>query len=256
MQGTSRQASGLEGKVAFVTGAAGGIGRATAHTLARAGAKLMLADLRPEGLEATRDELKPAGAEVDIAPLDVADPQAVARAVARTVERFGGLDLAHNNAGLLGPFEPLARYPLDAARRLFDVNVFGVLHCMQAQIPVMLARGGGSIVNTASVSGVRALPNISIYTATNHAVIGLTKAAAVEYSGRGIRVNCVCPGFVLTDMTKGRFDAEAEAALAAQHPIGRFADPEEIAASVAWLLGDGASFVTGSCLFVDGGQTV
>jgi NAD(P)-dependent dehydrogenase (short-subunit alcohol dehydrogenase family) len=180
----------------------------------------------------------------------------VSRTVARTVERFGGLHLAHNNAGLLGPFAPMASYPLDAARRLFDVNVFGVLFCLQAQIRVMLESGGGSIVNTASVSGVRALPNISLYTASKHAVIGLTRSAAREYSAKGIRVNCVCPGFVQTDMTKGRFDAQTEAALAAQHPIGRFADPAEIAETVLWLLGDGASFVTGSCVFVDGGQTV
>jgi NAD(P)-dependent dehydrogenase (short-subunit alcohol dehydrogenase family) len=248
--------SALQGKVAFVTGAASGIGRASAHALARAGARLMLVDVNAAGLETTRTELTSGGAEVATSVIDIADPQAVSGAVSRTVERFGGLHLAHNNAGLLGPFEPLASYPLDAARRLFDVNVFGVLFCLQAQIRVMLAGGGGSIVNTASVSGVRALPNISIYTATKHAVIGLTRSAAREYSARGIRVNCVCPGFVLTDMTKGRFDAETEAGLAAQHPIGRFADPAEIAESVLWLLGDGASFVTGSCVFVDGGQTI
>ena len=120
----------------------------------------------------------------------------------------------------------------------------------------MLASGGGSIVNTASVSGVHAVPNISVYTATKHAVIGLTKAAASEYSGKGIRVNCVCPGFVLTNMTKGRFDRDTEAMLAAQHPIGRFAKPEEVAEAVVWLLSDRASFSTGSALFVDGGQTV
>jgi NAD(P)-dependent dehydrogenase (short-subunit alcohol dehydrogenase family) len=246
----------LEGKVAFVTGAASGIGRASARALARAGARLMLVDIHAEGLETTRAELDHGGAEVATAVLDVADPDAVSRTVARTVERFGSLHLAHNNAGLLGPFEPLASYPLDAARRLFDVNVFGVLFCLQAQIRVMLGSGGGSIVNTASVSGVRALPNISLYTASKHAVIGLTRSAAREYSAKGIRVNCVCPGFVQTDMTKGRFDAQTEAALAAQHPIGRFADPAEIAETVLWLLGDGASFVTGSCVFVDGGQTV
>jgi NAD(P)-dependent dehydrogenase (short-subunit alcohol dehydrogenase family) len=255
MQGVAKPAS-LEGKVGFVTGAASGIGKASARALARAGARLMLVDVSAPALEATRSELAGGGAEVATSVVDVADPDAVSRAVAQTVERFGGLQLAHNNAGLLGPFASLANYPLDAARRLFDVNVFGVLHCLQAQIRAMLAGGGGSIVNTASVSGVRALPNIGIYTATKHAVIGLTKAAAREYSARGIRVNCVCPGFVLTDMTKGRFDAETEAALAAQHPIGRFADPAEIAETVLWLLGESASFVTGSAVFVDGGQTV
>jgi NAD(P)-dependent dehydrogenase (short-subunit alcohol dehydrogenase family) len=252
----TRPVQDVEGKVALVTGAAAGIGRASAHALARAGARLMLVDVDADGLDAVRVELAGAAAEVATSVADVSDPEAVSRAVAGTVERFGGLDLAHNNAGLLGPFEPLASYPHAAARRLFDVNVFGVLFCLQAQIPVMLARGGGSIVNTASVSGVRALPNIGIYTATKHAVIGLTRSAAREYSARGIRVNCVCPGFVQTDMTRGRFDAQTEAALAAQHPIGRFADPAEIAESVLWLLGSGASFVTGSCVFVDGGQTV
>jgi NAD(P)-dependent dehydrogenase (short-subunit alcohol dehydrogenase family) len=246
----------LNGRVAFVTGAASGIGRASAHALARAGARLMLVDVDAEGLEATRAELAGGCAELATSVIDVADPEAVSRAVAQTVERFGGLQLAHNNAGLLGPFAPLASYPLEAARRLFDVNVFGVLFCLQAQIRVMLERGGGSIVNTASVSGVRALPNVGIYTATKHAVIGLTKSAAREYSAQGIRVNCVCPGFVRTDMTRGRFDAAAEEALVAQHPIGRFAEPAEIAASVLWLLGDDASFVTGSCVFVDGGQTI
>jgi len=248
--------SDLRGKVAFVTGAASGIGRASAQALAQAGARLMLVDVSAQGLEKVRAELAGAGCEVATATADVADPEAVSRVVAATLERFGGLHLAHNNAGLLGAFAPLARYPLDEARRLFDVNVFGVLHCMQAQIRAMLDCGGGSIVNTASVSGVRALPNIGIYTATKHAVIGLTKAAACEYSAKGIRVNCVCPGFVLTDMTKGRFDAAAEAALISQHPIGRFAEPAEIAQTVLWLLGDGASFVTGSAVFVDGGQTV
>lgn len=247
--------SDLEGKIAFVTGAAGGIGRASAHALARAGARLMIVDINADGLETTGAELASYGAEVATSVIDIADPEAVSRTVTETVNRFGSLDLAHNNAALLGPIEPMASYPLDAARRLFDVNVFGLLFCLQAQIRVMLARGGGSIVNTASVSGVRALPHISIYTATKHAVIGLTKSAAREYSARGIRVNCVCPGFVLTDMTKGRFDEKTEAALAAQHPIGRFAEPAEIAESVLWLLSERSSFVTGSSVFVDGGQT-
>ena len=244
------------GMSAFLTGAAGGIGRATAHALARAGAKLMLVDIDLGGLEAIRNELKPHRNEVAIFAADIADAQAVEAAVAETVARFGRLDLAHNNAALLGPIVELANYPLDAARRLLEVNVLGLVHCLQPQIRHMLKSGGGSIVNTASVSGVHAVPNISIYTATKHAVIGLTKSAASEYSAKGIRVNCVCPGFVLTNMTLGRFDRETEAMLAAQHPIGRFAKTEEVAEAVVWLLSNRASFSTGSALFVDGGQTI
>ena len=120
----------------------------------------------------------------------------------------------------------------------------------------MVKAGKGAIVNTASVSGVHAVPNISVYTTTKHAVIGLTRAAAAEYSVQGVRVNCVCPGFVLTNMTKDQFKPEMEAAIAAQHPIGRFAQPEEIAEAVLWLLSDKASFSTGSAVFVDGGQTL
>jgi NAD(P)-dependent dehydrogenase (short-subunit alcohol dehydrogenase family) len=252
--------SSLHGKTAFVTGAAGGIGRATARALAREGAKLMLVDLDQGGLEATVEAIEeaigPERNEVAVFAADIADAAAVEAAVAETVARFGRLDLAHNNAALLGPIVGLVDYPLDAARRLLEVNVLGLVHCLQPQIRHMLEAGGGSIVNTASVSGVHAVPNISVYTATKHAVIGLTKSAASEYSGRGIRVNCVCPGFVLTNMTQGRFDPETEALLAAQHPIGRFARPEEVAEAVVWLLSERASFSTGSALFVDGGQTV
>jgi NAD(P)-dependent dehydrogenase (short-subunit alcohol dehydrogenase family) len=239
-----------------VTGAAGGIGRATAHALAREGAKVMLVDIDLGGLEAIRHELGQHRNDVAVFAADIADAEAVKAAVAETVARFGRLDFAHNNAALLGPIVELANYPLDAARRLLEVNVLGLVHCMQPQILHMLEAGGGSIVNTASVSGVHAVPNISVYTATKHAVIGLTKSAASEYSAKGIRVNCVCPGFVLTNMTKGRFDRETEAMLAAQHPIGRFAKPEEVAEAVVWLLSDRASFSTGSALFVDGGQTI
>jgi NAD(P)-dependent dehydrogenase (short-subunit alcohol dehydrogenase family) len=246
----------MSGKTAFITGAAGGIGRATAHALARDGAALMLVDLDAGGLEITRAEIERYGNGVAVSRTDIADAKAVEAAVDETVARFGRLDMAHNNAGLLGPIVDLVSYPLDKARTLFDVNVLGLLHCLQPQIRHMLTSGGGSIVNTASVSGVHAVPNISVYTATKHAVIGLTKAAAIEYSSWGIRVNCVCPGFVLTNMTKGHFTEETEAILAAQHPIGRFAQPEEIAEAVVWLLSDRASFSAGSALFVDGGQTI
>jgi NAD(P)-dependent dehydrogenase (short-subunit alcohol dehydrogenase family) len=246
----------LSGKTAFVTGAAGGIGRATAHALAREGTNLMLVDIDSSGLEATRNEIESQKGNVAVFAADIADPKAVEAVVTETVARFGRLDLAHNNAALLGPIVEMVNYPLDMARKLLEVNVLGLLHCLQTQIRHMLEIGGGSIVNTASVSGVRAVPNISVYTATKHAVIGLTKAAASEYSSKGIRINCVCPGFVLTNMTKGRFDRETEAILASQHPIGRFAEPQEVAEAVVWLLSDRASFSTGSALFVDGGQTI
>ncbi|MDG2004384.1 MAG: glucose 1-dehydrogenase [Novosphingobium sp.] len=243
-------------KTAFVTGAGGGIGRATSDLLAREGASLMLVDIDAAALEETAAQAKAHGGDVATSVVDIANDEQVKRAVDETVAHFGRIDIAHNNAGILGPIGPLADYDLSAARQLFDINVFGVLHCMQAQIPHMLAAGGGSIVNTASVSGVHAVPHIGVYTATKHAVIGLTKAAAADYSGQGIRVNCVCPGFVLTGMTRGKFDAETEAALAAQHPIGRFAEPEEVAEAVLWLLGGKSSFATGSSVFVDGGQTM
>lgn len=246
----------LEGKTAFVTGAAGGIGRATALALAREGANVMVVDIDENGLDETRAQLETIGGGVARALVDIADPHAVERVVQETISRFGGLQLAHNNAGMMGPVGPLDSYKLETARKLFDVNVFGLFNCLQSQVRHMMDAGGGSIVNTASVSGVHAVPNIAMYTASKHAVIGLTKAAAAEYSIKGIRVNCVCPGFVLTNMTKGQFTAEAEAIIAAQHPIGRFAQPEEIAEAVLWLLSDRASFSTGSQLFVDGGQTI
>jgi NAD(P)-dependent dehydrogenase (short-subunit alcohol dehydrogenase family) len=243
-------------KVGFVTGAGGGIGRATANLLAEQGARLMLVDIDAASLHETASQVKAHGGDVATSVVDIAEPDQVKAAVDETVAHFGAIELAHNNAGILGPIGPLAEYDLASARQLFDVNVFGVLHCMQAQIPHMLAAGGGSIVNTASVSGVHAVPHIGVYTATKHAVIGLTKAAAADYSGQGIRVNCVCPGFVLTGMTKGKFDAETQAALATQHPIGRFAEPEEVAEAVLWLLSVRASYATGSAVFIDGGQTV
>ena len=245
----------FSGKTAFVTGCSSGIGRQSAHALARAGANVMITDINGPGLEETKKQLAQYGVGVESMVLDVADPKAVDAAIAATVKAFGGLQLAHNNAGIMGPVQEFLAYTPEVAKKLFDVNVFGVLYCMQAQLRHMLENGGGSIVNTASVSGVRAVPMIGVYTATKHAVIGLTKAAAVEYSARGVRINAVCPGFVKTNMTGGQFSEEVEQALGEQHPIGRFSQPEEIAEAVLWLLSDKASFSTGCTMFVDGGQT-
>lgn len=246
----------LSGKTAFVTGASSGIGRQSAHALARAGANVMITDIDAAGLETTRGQLAQYGVGIEATVLDVSDHAAVNRAVDATVERFGAINLAHNNAGIMGPVQPMLDFTPELSHRMFDINVFGVLYCMQAQLRHMLKSGGGAIVNTASVSGVRAVPMISVYTATKHAVIGLTKAAAAEYSGQGVRINAVCPGFVKTNMTAGQFSEEVEQALGEQHPIGRFAQPQEIAEAVLWLLSDKASFSTGSTMFVDGGQTI
>ena len=248
--------SDMKGKTAFVTGASGGIGRASAHALAKAGANVMIVDVEPEGLAETAAQLEAYGIGVATSIADVSDEGAVNAAVEETVRRFGAIDLAHNNAAIMGPVTTMLDYPLDVAHRMFDINVFGVLHGMRAELRHMLRQGKGAIVNTASVSGVHAVPNISIYTTTKHAVIGLTRSAAAEYSAQGVRINCVCPGFVLTNMTKDQFTGETDAALAAQHPIGRFAQPEEIAEAVLWLLSDRASFSAGSALFIDGGQTI
>lgn len=246
----------LSGRTAFVTGCASGIGKASAHALAKAGANVMIADMNAEGLAATANELAQYGVGVAQSVLNISDIDAVNKAIDATVATFGSLDLAHNNAAIMGPVVPMVDYPADVARKLIDINVLGTFWCMQAQLRQMLKQGKGSIVNTASVSGVHAVPDISIYTATKHAVIGLTKAAAAEVSAKGVRVNCVCPGFVMTNMTGGSFTAEQEAAIAAQHPIGRFSQPQEIAEAVLFLLSDRASFSTGSSMFVDGGQTI
>jgi len=244
----------LSGKTSFVTGAASGIGRATAHALAEAGANVMIADVDAKGLEQTADELARHGVGVAHATLDIADADAVNDVIKETVARFGSLDLAHNNAGILGPSRAMADYPLSVFRQVIDVNVMGTFHCMQAQLRQMLLQGKGSIVNTASTSGVHAMPDIGAYTASKHAVIGLTKAAAVEYSSRGIRVNCVCPGFVKTKMADS-LSPDVQKVLLADQPMGRFSEPEEIAQTVLFLLSDRSSFSTGSAVFVDGGAT-
>jgi NAD(P)-dependent dehydrogenase (short-subunit alcohol dehydrogenase family) len=246
----------FKGKTGFITGAGSGIGRCSAHVLARGGANLMIADVDKAGLEETRAGLEKYGVGVATAVCDVSDPAAVNEAVDETVRRFGSLDVAHNNAGILGPVGPMHEYSIATAHKLFNVNVFGVLQCMQAELRHMLKAGRGSIVNTASVSGVHAVPGIGVYTASKHAVIGLTRAAAADYSGLGIRINCVCPGYVNTRMNEGNFTDEMLKVIAAQHPIGRFSEPEEIAEAVGFLLSDRASFSTGSAMFVDGGQTI
>jgi NAD(P)-dependent dehydrogenase (short-subunit alcohol dehydrogenase family) len=245
----------MEGKVAIVTGASAGIGRATALAFSRAAAAIVVADVDEERGEKTVVEIEEAGGAAAFVQTDVSDPDEVTALVARTVERFGRLDYAFNNAGIEGTPSPTAECTLENWHRTIAVNLTGVFLCMREEISAMLESGGGAIVNNSSVAGLVGFVGIPAYTASKHGVLGLTKTAALEYATQGIRVNAVCPGVIQTEMVT-RFthgDAVAAAQMLETEPIGRLGTPDEIAESVIWLCSDGASFVTGHALAVDGG---
>jgi NAD(P)-dependent dehydrogenase (short-subunit alcohol dehydrogenase family) len=246
------------GKVALVTGAASGIGWATALMFARNGARVAVADIDLPGATRTAESIAAAGGEAVAVEVDVADPGSVRAMVGRTVERFGGLDIAHNNAGVVGAGASIADMPDETWQRGIGVMLSGVFYCMKHEIPEMLRRGGGAIVNTSSGAGLIGFPGMADYVAAKHGVIGLTKSAALEYIGQGIRINAVCPGTarsrMVADWMQG--DEAAEKGIAALHPIGRIAEPEEIAEAVLWLASDSASFVLGVAMPVDGGYTI
>ena len=244
----------LKGKVALVTGGATGIGRAAAVALARRGASVMIADVAIDAAEATAALAREAGARAEVVRCDVSSAVEVDAMVKTTVERLGGLDCAFNNAGIEGTLKPLVDYPRELAAKVIGINLLGVYWCLQAEIPVMAARGGGAIVNTASVAGLVGAGLFSAYVASKHGVVGLTKSAAIEVSKQGIRVNAVCPGVIRTPMLDrlageipGVTDALGNAA-----PIGRLGTAEEVAEVVAWLCSPAASYVTGHALAVDG----
>jgi NAD(P)-dependent dehydrogenase (short-subunit alcohol dehydrogenase family) len=231
-------------RVAFVTGGGRGIGAATARRLATAGVAVVVADRDLDAARAVADEIGGLAVRVDVSRVAEVDA-----AVDRAVEWGGRLDLAYNNAGVTGVRAEVADYPDDVFWRVQRVNVGGVLACMRAELRHMLAAGGGSIVNAASGAGTGGVALSSAYVASKHAVVGLTKTAAVEYASRGVRVNAVAPGLVRTGLVK-EID---QSAFAAAHPIGRPAAPEEVAEAVWWLLDGGSSFVTGVIMPVDGG---
>lgn len=247
---------GLKGRVALVTGAASGIGRATAGLFATMGARVVASDVDADGGAAAVRELAGAGGEAVFMEADVTDDDAVAALVAFAVESYGRLDCAANCAGVGGGHGETHRYPEERWDRIVQINMRGTWLAMRHELEAMLAQGGGgAIVNVSSTLGLRGSPAASPYSASKHGVIGLTRTAALEYAAAGIRVNAVCPGAIDTPMmdeTFARFPGFREGLLAFV-PIGRMGRPEEVAAPIAWLASDAASFITGECLAVEGG---
>jgi NAD(P)-dependent dehydrogenase (short-subunit alcohol dehydrogenase family) len=249
----------LEKKVVLVTGAAQGIGSATARILAREGAKVMVADVADDFARETANLIRAAGGDAQFVRCDVTNEDDVAKAIAKTIEAFARLDGAVNNAGTDGGvFFPTAEYPIAVFDKVMSINVRGVFLCLHHELKVMAERGSGSIVNMGSIASAIGAPNASAYIASKHAVLGLTRTAALEYAKAGIRVNAVGPGFVETPMVmdrglQARPGTEAWQAIANMHPNGRLGKPEEVGEAVAWLLSDAASLVTGQILFADGG---
>ncbi len=246
----------FSGKVALVTGAGSGIGRASALAFAKAGAKVVVADISVEGGEETVELCRAENTDSFFVKCDVSKSMDVELLIRKAVEYYGRIDYAHNNAGIEGPQSFTGDYPEEQFDRVIAINLKGVFLCMHYEIPYMLRQGGGAIVNTSSVAGLVGTRGVTAYVASKHAVVGMTKTAALEYARDNIRVNCVCPGVIHTAMID-RFthgNAEALAQYAEGEPIGRMGTPEEVANAVIWLCSDASSFVTGHALAVDGAR--
>jgi NAD(P)-dependent dehydrogenase (short-subunit alcohol dehydrogenase family) len=246
------------GKVAFVTGAANGIGRATALAFARQGASVIIADVSEGGNEETARMIREFGGRALAVRCDVAEAREIRAALDKAVQAFGRVDAAFNNAGIEQPITPAVDITEEAWDRIVNINLRGIFLCMKYEIPLMLKQGGGVIVNTSSGAGIKGFAGQAAYAASKHGVVGLTKSAALDYAHVKIRINAVCPGIIATPMMH-RFTGgthEGEQRVIAQEPVGRMGTPEEIASAVVWLCSGSASFVTGHAMVVDGGQTV
>ena len=248
----------FSGRVALVTGGGSGLGQAAARLLAERGAKVVVADVNDDGGADTVKQCEAAGGEATFVHTDVTDEQQVAAAIATAVDTWGRLDAALNNAGTTGPSKPTADYSLDEWNAVVALNLTSVFLCLKHEIPQMVSQGGGAIVNTSSGAGLVGFAGLPGYVATKHGVIGLTRAAALEYVKAGVRVNAVCPGSTRTPMLEGFMggDPVIEQAMENSAPIGRLARPDEIAEAMVWLLSDAASFVIGHAFAVDGGAVV
>lgn len=241
------------GKVALVTGGGSGIGRASSLAFAALGARVVVGDAAPDGGEGTVQMIREVGGEATFIRADVSQSPDVTALVNGTVERYGRLDFAHNNAGIAGASaQPFTDYPDELFDNVLAVNLKGVWLCLKAEVRQMLAQGGGAIVNTASIAGLIGGFGAA-YTASKHGVIGLTKQVAVQYATAGIRVNAVCPGLIETAMTRPVYTPERWEQAINMHPMRRDGTPEEVAQTVVWLCSDAASFITGQTLAVDGG---
>jgi NAD(P)-dependent dehydrogenase (short-subunit alcohol dehydrogenase family) len=251
----------LDGKTAVVTGAAGVIGTATMQLLAERGARIVAVDRREQDLKAAIKEL-PASAQAIAVTADVTDEDDVAGYVRTATDKFGTIDVFYNNAGIEGEVRSITEYPLEMFRRVLDVNVIGVFLGMKHVLPVMLRQDKGSIINTASIAGLIGSPQIAVYSASKHAVIGLTRSAAWECTATGVRVNCVCPGLIdsrmLSAIIQGRNPGNAPAPsekIVERIPARRLGRASEVASIVAFLASDEASYVSGAAYTVDGGRT-
>jgi NAD(P)-dependent dehydrogenase (short-subunit alcohol dehydrogenase family) len=248
-------AESLAGKVALVTGAASGIGRASALALAREGARILVADIDDAAGEETAAAIREAGGQATYAPTDVTREPEIEAMVRAAVEEFGRLDCAVNNAGITGKGAPVHQLDPEDWSRALAINLTGVFLCMKYELPVMQRQRSGSIVNMASGAGLIAVPGLAPYCASKHGVLGLTKTAAVENARLGVRVNAICPGTIDTPMLRSAMagDPQMEKLILSGQPAGRFGEPGEVAEAVVWLCSDRASFVSGDTMLVDGG---